>query len=87
MMADVVMKIIDVGIAIKEAVDTARTNHKECKAIARVADHVCGLIQMLRANATMVQHPVVAGTLGSMLDSMKEALELVIGCGKKNILL
>ncbi|XP_066338717.1 uncharacterized protein [Miscanthus floridulus] len=88
-MADVVMKIIDVSIAIKEAVDTARTNHKECNAIAKVADHVCGLVQMLRANApmAMVQHPVVAGTLGSVLDSMKEALELVIRCGKKNIVL
>jgi hypothetical protein len=35
----------------------------------------------------MVQHLVVARTLGSMLDSLKGALELVSRCGKKNVVL
>jgi hypothetical protein len=32
----------------------------------------------------MIHHPVAAGTLDSMLDSLKDALALVSRCGKKN---
>ena len=45
-MTNVIKKILDVGLAIKEAVQTARTNERECKAIEKVADHVCGLVHI-----------------------------------------
>jgi hypothetical protein len=35
----------------------------------------------------MVQQPVVAGTLGSVLYSLKDAVELVSRYGKKNVVL
>jgi len=43
-MADIVKKIIDIGGAVKEAVQTTRTNERESKAIERVADRVYGLV-------------------------------------------
>jgi hypothetical protein len=43
-MVDVIKKILDVSLAIKEAIQTARTHKRECKAIKKVADRVCGLV-------------------------------------------
>lgn len=36
-----VKKIIDIGLAIKEVVETARRNEKECRNIMRDVDRVC----------------------------------------------
>ena len=83
-MADVVKKILDVGLAIKEAVKTDRTNERWCKGIEKV----CGLVHTLqRAQSQWSSHPVDEGTLNSVLDSLKDALALVSRCGKKNAIL
>ena len=61
-MADIVKKIIDIGGAVKEAVQTTRTNERESKAIERVADRVYGLVHTLTVSAKpMVHHPMVDG--------------------------
>jgi hypothetical protein len=52
-------KIIDIGIAIKEAIETARRNEKECSSIKKVMGRVCGLVHTLSVSqASMLQHPM-----------------------------
>lgn len=80
-----VKKIIDIGVAIKEAVETARRNEKECRSIERVVDRVCGLVHTLSVSpAPMLQHPILAGILDDVWESLSVALVLVEDCGKKH---
>jgi hypothetical protein len=52
-------KIIDIGIAIKEAFETARRNEKESRSIERVVGRACGLVCTLNVSQTpMLQHPM-----------------------------
>ena len=43
-----VKKIVDLGLAIKEAVDTAKHNERDCRLVVSTVGQVCGLMQMLR---------------------------------------
>jgi hypothetical protein len=101
-MDDVVKKILDIGLAIKEAVKAAwlmslrrsLTSVWPSRRLLRLPgptreskgiEKVCGLVHTLTASAEpMIRHPVAAGTLDSVLDSLKDALALVSRCGKKN---
>jgi hypothetical protein len=52
-------KIIDIGIAIKEAFETTRRNEKESRSIERVVGRACGLVCTLSVSqAPMLQHPM-----------------------------
>ena len=51
---------------------------------------VCGLMQMLsmsQAHVAMLQHPCIAGALDDVIDSLKDALNLVSKCQNKNSML
>ncbi|KAL6653817.1 hypothetical protein ACP70R_008741 [Stipagrostis hirtigluma subsp. patula] len=82
-----VEKIITVGLAIKEAAETARRNKKECRDIERSVARVGALLSLLNESMTMAEtmkHPAMSGPLEDLADSVEEALELVTDCQEKN---
>ncbi|KAL6653820.1 hypothetical protein ACP70R_008744 [Stipagrostis hirtigluma subsp. patula] len=84
-----VEKIITVGLAIKEAAETARRNKKECRDIERSVARVGALLSLLNESTTMAEtmkHPAMSGPLEDLAESVEEALELVTDCQEKNAL-
>ncbi|KAL6907918.1 hypothetical protein ACP4OV_002088 [Aristida adscensionis] len=79
-----VEKIITVGLAIKEAAETARRNKRECRDIERSVARVGALLSVLHSSsataAAAMRHPALSGPLEDLAESVEEALELVAGC-------
>ncbi|CAL4990438.1 unnamed protein product [Urochloa decumbens] len=87
-MADIafgsVEKIVKVGLAIKEAVDTVCQNQEECKEIQKVVASVSAILSQLQ-QAKVLKGPAVDGALMGLEESLDRALKLVMECQEGHI--
>ncbi|XP_062197006.1 uncharacterized protein LOC133899973 [Phragmites australis] len=80
-----VEKVFKAGVAIKEAVATARRNKKECRDIERCVSRVGALLSLLDETTELMKHPAMSGPLEDLAESLEEALELITDCQERSV--
>ena len=70
-----VEKIIKLGLAIKDAVDTVRHNEEECNEIRRRVLRFSDILSQLLQTGMMNDSPAMSGALEDLEESLHRALE------------
>jgi L1 cell adhesion molecule like protein len=78
-----VEKIIKLGLAIKDAVDTVRHN-EECNEIRRRVLRFSDILSQLQQTGMMNDSPAMSGALEDLEESLHRALELVMACQERS---
>jgi len=79
-----VEKIIKLGLAIKDAVDTVRHNEEECNEIRRRVLRFSDILSQLQHTGMMNDSPAMSGALEDLDESLHRALELVMACQERS---
>ncbi|KAK8448161.1 hypothetical protein SEVIR_8G237500v4 [Setaria viridis] len=79
-----VEKIIKLGLAIKEAVDTVRHNEEECREIRKRVLRFSAILSQLQQTGLMNDSPALSGALEDLEESLQHALELVMACQERS---
>ena len=79
-----VEKIVKLGLAIMEAVDTVRHNEEECNEIRRRVLRFSDILSQLQQTGMMNDSPVMSGALEDLEESLHRALELVMACQERS---
>jgi hypothetical protein len=72
-----VERIVKLGLAIKDAVDTVRHNEEECREIRRCVLRFSAILSQLQQAGLMKDSPALSGALEDLEESLQEGLELV----------
>ncbi|KAL6653662.1 hypothetical protein ACP70R_008586 [Stipagrostis hirtigluma subsp. patula] len=83
--AFIVEKIIDLGFAIKKAVETVRENKEECRGVERRVLRVSELLSLVK-ESEMMNHHAVSSSLEDLEDAVSRAHKVIMACQGKNIL-
>ncbi|KAJ1276894.1 hypothetical protein BS78_05G251600 [Paspalum vaginatum] len=75
-----VEKIVKIGLAIKDAVDTVRHNEEECNEIRRRVLRFSAILSQLQQTGMMSDSPAMIGALEDLEETLQHALELVTAC-------
>lgn len=82
-MADIgigsVVKIIEVGLAINEAVKTVQQNKEDCHEIQKRALRITAILKRLE-ETKMMDDPATRDALEDLEESLRNALTLVTAC-------
>nr|CAB3490532.1 unnamed protein product [Digitaria exilis] len=78
-----VEKIVKLGLAIKEAVDTVRHNEEECNEIRRRVLRFSDILSQLQQTGMMNDSPAMSGALEDLEESLQRALQLVMACQER----
>ena len=81
-----VEKIIKLGLAIKDAVDTVRHNEEECNEIRRRVLRFSDILSQLLQTGMMNDSPAMSGALEDLEESLHRALELVMACQERSVI-
>ncbi|WVZ49886.1 hypothetical protein U9M48_001208 [Paspalum notatum var. saurae] len=75
-----VEKIVKIGLAIKDAVDTVRRNQEDCNEIRRRVLRFSAILSQLQQTGMMNNTPALSGALEDLEETLQHALELVTAC-------
>nr|TKW02327.1 hypothetical protein SEVIR_8G237000v2 [Setaria viridis] len=79
-----VEKIVKLGLAIKQAVDTVRHNEEECREIRKRVLRCSAILSQLQQTGMMNDSPAMSGALEDLEESLQHALELVTACQERS---
>jgi len=79
-----VEKIVKLGLAIKEAVDTVRHNEEECREIRKRVLRFSDILSQLQQTGMMNDSPAMSGALEDLEESLHQGLELVMACQERS---
>jgi len=79
-----VEKIVKLGLAIKEAVDTVRHNEEDCREIRNRVLRLSDILSQLQQTGMMNDSPALGGALGDLEECLHQALELVMACQERS---
>ncbi|KAJ1256943.1 hypothetical protein BS78_K260200, partial [Paspalum vaginatum] len=79
-----VEKIVKLGLAIKEAVDTVRHNEEECREIRKRVLRFSAILSQLQQTGLMNDSPALSDALEDLEESLHQALELVMACQERS---
>ncbi|KAJ1276907.1 hypothetical protein BS78_05G252500 [Paspalum vaginatum] len=79
-----VEKIVKLGLAIKNAVDTVRHNDVECNEIRRRVLRFSANLSQLQQTGMMNDSPTLSGALEDLEETLQHALELVEACQERS---
>jgi len=65
-----VEKIVKLGLAIKEAVDTVRHNEEECREIRKRVLRFSEILSQLQQTGTVADSPAMAGVLEDLEETL-----------------
>ncbi|TKW02292.1 hypothetical protein SEVIR_8G235700v4 [Setaria viridis] len=90
-MADIALgsavRVVNVALAIKTAVDTAKQNKKDCVEIGKLAALVNSHTERLKKKTEAMADPAMRDALEAMADCLDDALLLIAKCNGKCFLL
>ncbi|KAJ1256630.1 hypothetical protein BS78_K343300 [Paspalum vaginatum] len=78
-----VEKIVKIGLAIKDAVDTVRHNEEDCNEIRRRVLRFSAILSQLQQTGMMNDSPALSGALEDLEETLERALELVTACQER----
>ena len=79
-----VEKIVKLGLAIKEAVDTVRHNEEECREIRKRVLRFSDILSQLQQTGMMNDSLAMSGALEDLEESLRRGLELVMACRERS---
>jgi len=79
-----VEKIVKLGLAIKDAVDTARHNEEECHEIRKRVLRFSDILSHLQQTGMINDSPAMRGALEDLEESLHQGLELVMACQERS---
>ncbi|CAL4990493.1 unnamed protein product [Urochloa decumbens] len=79
-----VEKIVKLGLAIKEAVDTVRHNEDECREIRKRVLRFSDILSQLQQTGMVNDSPAMSGALEDLEESLHQGLELVMACQERS---
>lgn len=77
-------KIIEIGLAIKKAVETVKQNKKDCLDMKNRVHRVTVILQ--RLDETMTMEPAMGAALHDLEETLRHALTLVTACQERHIM-
>ncbi|KAJ1276695.1 hypothetical protein BS78_05G234200 [Paspalum vaginatum] len=80
---NVVDRIVNIALKIREAVETVKQNEKECRAIETTVARGAALLNWLHDTTDMMNNKVMRGALKDVEASLEGALNLVTDCQGK----
>ena len=78
-----VEKIVKLGLAIKEAVDTVRHNEEDCREIRNTVLRLSDILSQLQQTGMMNGSPAMSGALEDLEETLEQALKLVAACQER----
>jgi len=79
-----VEKIVRLGLAIKDAVDTVRHNENECREVRKRVLRFSAILSQLQQAGMMNDNPTMSSALDDLGESLQRALELVTACQERS---
>ncbi|WVZ49889.1 hypothetical protein U9M48_001211 [Paspalum notatum var. saurae] len=79
-----VEKIVKIGLAIKDAVDTVRHNEEDCNEIRRRVLRFSAILSQLQQTGMINDSPAMRGALEDLEESLQHALDLITACQERS---